>query len=408
MTTFFRFMTKQPMPAGILLGLATLLLGACSQNPTIEPMVEAEPIEANVVIETPVAPQVVAEPTPTPACNSALAESLVPGHPDEYVVVKGDTLWDISGKFLSKPWFWPEIWHINQQIENPHLIYPGDVLNLVYDANGCPQLALTRNTPSVVSGADGKLSPSVRELPLDEAITTIPYDVIAAFISKPTILSRDQIKSSPYVLSIREQRLVAGAGSDVYVRGPEAFTEGERYGVYNLGDALKDPDNGDTLGFQALYTGLGKITRDGDPATLRLLESARETLAGDRLVKSDNNVPLNFLPRAPAQDAEGTIMAVLDGVALIGQYQVVAINRGTSHDIEPGHVFSVWQAGERVLDRYANEYNSLTFGSEGVKLPEERAGIMMVFQSYDRMSYGLIMRATSEIKVGDKVRNPNN
>lgn len=320
---------------------------------------------------------------------------LNPTHPERYVVKKGDTLWDISAMFLRDPWYWPEIWEINPQVKNPHLIYPGDVLTLVY-VNGKPQLRLER---SVAQGGTERLSPRVREQSLTDAIPAIPRDVIEAFLSKGLVLEKKEIDDLPYVVAIRENHLMGAAGNDLYVRGEVGGVK-QPYAVVHVGEALRDPDDGDLVGYQGLYVGEGHITRGGDPATLFLNDTQREALVGDRLVPPETNIPLEFTPRPPPKPVDGTIMAVIDGVYQIGQFQVVVINRGARDGLEPGHVLSVWQAGKKVRDR-----NASGLLPAKVRLPDERTGVSMVFRTYDRISYALIMEATSEIHVLDKVRN---
>ncbi|NND64337.1 MAG: LysM peptidoglycan-binding domain-containing protein [Gammaproteobacteria bacterium] len=348
------------------------------------------------------------------SCDPGFVDELAADHPDQYIVVRGDTLWDISSKFLRNAWLWPEIWHINQYIENPHLIFPGDELNLRY-FNGCPQITLTRG-PIVYGDGEGlqgrdKLSPRIRSYPLDQAISTIPYDAIASFISKPALLERSQIRRAPYVVSIRGDHLIAGVGYDTYVRNAKKAVEGARFNVYHIGDTLRDPERGRALGYEALYVGAGHISRTGDPATLRITESTRETLRGDRLLVEEGDIPLNFYPRAPDDtEIKATILAVIDGISLVGQYQVVAINRGNRHGLEPGHVLKVWQSGKAVTDPYAGGRSIRPTGKTKLagiaRLPEERAGEMMVFRSYDRMSFALILDSTNEIRVGDVGRSP--
>ncbi|NND37503.1 MAG: LysM peptidoglycan-binding domain-containing protein [Gammaproteobacteria bacterium] len=324
------------------------------------------------------------------AAQSGVA--LNPDHPERYVVKRGDTLWDISAMFLRDPWYWPEIWQVNPQVENPHLIYPGDVLVLVY-VDGQPRIQLER---SAESGGTDRLSPRIRSEELDEAILTIPLTAIGPFLSKGTVLENKQIQKLPHIVAIRDNRLVAGAGNDVYVRG-DVGEVNRGYSVVHIGEPLIDPDDGSTVGFQGIFVGEGTISRGGDPATLRLMQSQREALAGDRLLEQDFDIPLQFIPRAPDTDIEGRIIHVAGGVALIGQYQVVVLNRGEKHGLDVGHVLTVWQAGATVRDRTAGGM---------VTLPDESAGTLMVFKTYDRISYALIMEATSEMHILDKVKKP--
>ena len=319
--------------------------------------------------------------------------ALNPQHPQRYVVVKGDTLWDISGKFLKYPWHWPDIWYVNPQIKNPHLIYPGDILSLVY-RNGKPRLELTRGTRTV------KLSPKVREEMLDKPIPTIPLSVIAPFLTKPRVVGEEVLKSAPYIVASSDERLLSGAGDKVYVRGVKG-SKGKEYSVFHGGKVYKDPDTGEVLGYEAIYTGEGHIVATGDPATFRLDQTSREVQVGDRLLpvhEDDYNV--NFLPRPPKQKISGRIISVFDGVSQVGQYQIVVLNRGKRNGLEAGNVLSVYQAGEVVKDPVtANPEDTVT-------LPDEHAGEAMVFKVFNKVSYAVIMKATRALHVDDKVKSP--
>jgi hypothetical protein len=322
---------------------------------------------------------------------------LNPSHPDTYVVKRGDTLWDISSMFLRDPWYWPEIWYVNPQVENPHLIYPGDVLTLVY-IDGRPQIQMSRGASA---GGTDRLSPQIREEQLTEAVDTIPYEAIAPFLSKGMVLSKSEIKGLPHIVALRDEHLVGASGNDAYVRG-KIGGEQSVYSVVHIGEKLRDPDDGDVLGYEGIYVADGRIRRSGDPATLELNNSQREALKGDRLIAQNDPLPLNFEPRAPDRPVEGRIMHVVDGVTQIGQYQVIVINRGTRHGLAPGHVLSIWQAGDKVDD----PVDPGAFNRK-VQLPDELAGTLMVFKTYDRLSYALVMQAEGPIHTLDKVRNPS-
>ncbi len=319
---------------------------------------------------------------------------VAPDAPERYTVQKGDTLWDISAKFLTDPWYWPEIWHINSQVANPHLIYPGDVLALTW-VEGQPRVM-------VETGGPIRMSPRVRESPLSEAINAIPYDRIAAFTSRPDVLAAEQVKGAPYVVRGRDQRLISAQGNDIYVRRFTNSAPGGRYNIYHVGDELKDPDTGDVLGYQGMFTGQADHRQSGDPATLFVANSARETTEGDILLPDAVSLNMDFIPRAPATAINGTIMSVSGGDqrTVTGVFDVVVINRGSSQGLAPGHVLAIWEAGEEVLDKSANAV------SRKARLPEERIGLLMVFKTYDRMSYALAMESSREIKAGDTVRKP--
>ena len=320
---------------------------------------------------------------------------LNPSHPDTYVVKSGDTLWDISARFLRDPWYWPEIWYVNPQVANPHLIYPGDVLTLVY-VDGKPQLRLQRGA----AVNDEKLLPRVREESLESAIYTLPYGVVAPFLSKGMVLEKKEIEKLPYVVALRDDHLVGATGNDVYIRG-NSIDPDSVYSLIHPGDKLIDPDDGDVVGYEGIFVSEAKLTRAGDPATMRLNASAQEAVIGDRVLSQVQPLPMHFIPRAPDKPVEGRIIHVVDGVTQIGQYQVVIINRGASHGMETGHVLSIWQAGEKVTDRVKSG-----LFNRNVQLPDERAGLLMVFKVYDRISYGLVMNAENAIHILDKVRNP--
>ncbi len=341
-----------------------------------------------------------------PATGAAQAEAkpatvesnvaLNPTHPDDYTVVKGDTLWDISARFLSKPWLWPEVWYANPQIKNPHLIYPGDVISLVY-VNGHPQLQLRRGGAGY---GPSKLSPEIRVESLDTAIPTIPIDAIQQFLNHSRVVSQKDLDTAPYIVESADEHLITGAGDRVYVRRI-ASADQTRYNVYKQGKPYRDPDTGEELGIEALYVGDASLQRFGDPSTLLLTHSTREAVIGDRLFPVDaNEIQRNFQPHAPSASMQGRIIAVIDGVSQIGQHQVVVLNRGTREGMEVGHVLAISQAGATVSDKTSDKL------SDTVTLPDERAGVLMVFQTFDRVSYALVMSATRPIHVLDKVSNP--
>jgi len=301
---------------------------------------------------------------------------LAEGHPNEYVVQVGDTLWDISATFLRDPWFWPEIWYVNPDIENPHLIYPGDVLGLVY-IDG--QTRITN-----VRASTYRMSPQARVTPLSQAISSIPFEDVAAFLSSGLVLEKKQADALPYLLDTRGDHLIASAGNEIYVRG-------------HVGDPLVDPDDNRLIGYHGILIGEGSLRRAGDPATVALTRTNQEAKMGDRLLPAAVDVPLNFYPRSPSTTIDGRIISVVGGVSLIGQYQVVVMNRGSGNGLSVGDVLSVFQTGRVVEDRV---------GGGKVKLPDEAAGTIMVFKTYDRISYGLVMEATQAIHIHDSIRNP--
>ncbi|HEY5666508.1 MAG TPA: LysM domain-containing protein [Gammaproteobacteria bacterium] len=330
------------------------------------------------------------------------APVLNPRHPDTYVVQPGDTLWDIASMFLRDPWYWPEIWQINPQVANPHLIFPGDILSLAYLDDGSPAIRLTRGNGGggLEAGPTERLSPRIRAEAIEEAIPAIPYETLRAFLSRPSVLDPSQLDELPYLFA-HPDGLMSSAGRNVYVRGTDA-ARGSVFSLVHQGETLVDPDDGHVLGYQGLYVGEGRVERSGDPATVFLTDTAREAQIGDFLMVEEQTIPINFFPSAPSEPVEGRIVSVLDGVSIIGQFQVIVLNRGTRHGIQPGHVLSVYQTGEIVTD--TTRING--FDREEVRLPDELAGTTMVFRVFDRMSYALVMEATREIRVLDTVTNP--
>ncbi len=320
--------------------------------------------------------------------------TLNPNHPEQYVVVKGDTLWDISGRFLEKPWLWPEVWYVNPQIDNPHLIYPGDIINLVY-VDGKPQLRVTRGHPTV------KLSPTAREERLDKAIHTIPIDAIKQFLNQPLVVGENELQKTPYMVTAADEHVIAGAGDRIYVRGVTDPSHA-KYNLFRPGAAYIDPDTGENLGYAADYVADAAVQQVGsEVTTMKLTRTSREARAGDRLLPvTQDEIHAHFTPRAPAQQVDGRIIAVVDGVTQIGQFQEVVLNRGSREGIEVCHALAVYQAGEIVPDFVSGKVN------DSVQLPDERGGELMVFRVFEKVSFGLIMEATRALHVNDRVRNP--
>ena len=326
-------------------------------------------------------------------CAPAMAADVVlnPNHPQQHVVVPGDTLWDISGKFLMFPWNWPDIWYVNPQIENPHLIYPGDIISLVY-RDGRPVLELTRGPKTY------KMSPEVREIVLEKAIPTIPLAAIKPFLSKPRVVSEETLAGAPYIVSSIDERLISGAGDRMFARGIDE-DQGKHYSVFRGGDAYQDPETAEILGYEAIYIADAWVSAMGDPATIELNESSREVRIGDRLLPVvDEGYEMNFIPRLPDEPLEGQIISVFDGVSQVGQYQAVVINRGTREGVEVGHVLMVLAKGKVIEDKVIAEKDVF------VTLPDQFAGGAMVFKTFEKVSYVIIMKANRAIHVGDKMQ----
>lgn len=308
--------------------------------------------------------------------------------PEQYIVKPGDTLWDISKVFLREPWYWPEIWYVNPQVQNPHLIYPGDVLKLIY-VDGQPRLTVAER------GGEGtkRLSPQVRREPLSQAITAIPYEVIAGFAGRPILLDKDQVKNAPYIVALRDEHMIGAAGNEIYARGIEDASVESRYSIVHVDGPLRDPENNDLLGYTGLYVGSGPVAVSGDPAKLVLTESVREALQGDKLFPESVEVKSDFVPHAPATDIDAAVIAVRSA-SIMGQYQLLALNRGSQAGLEPGHILSIQQRGTTVRDKFRkgglNAGTSMGRGSK-VQLPDEQIGMVMIFNTTPRMSYALVV-----------------
>jgi len=344
---------------------------------------------------------------PRPSPEASSGPVIAPNAPDSYVVKRGDTLWGIAKMFLKDPWYWPEIWQVNPQVQNPHRIYPGDTLRLVY-VNGLPRILLQ---PGLERGNAARVMPRVRSQELEAAITTIPYETIAAFMSKPAVLTSEQVRSAPYVLATRDKHVVMVDDNTVYARGFTTPADvGMHFNFMHVGEVLRDPDDHSVIGYHGIYTGSGHVTRSGDPTSLLMTESVRETYPGDKLFPGGVDVPLDFIPSSPHTKVNGRIIVVQDGTVAIGQYAVVAINRGARDGLQPGHVLAVLSDQDKVVDNGGKEFTaprSLTsVFAPRVQLPSERTGTFMVFKTYERLSFGLIMEAKDIIRVGDFVANP--
>jgi hypothetical protein len=384
-----------------VLGLLAAGLLAChTAGNTAEPgsILSDEPEPAPVIEEAPADSVLSEQPTPVtaapPPAQTRDESSLNPNVPLRYVVKKGDTLWDIADYFLKEPWKWPELWYGNPNIKNPHLIYPGDVLYLTY-VDGKPRLS---REPSY-DGVE-KLSPRVREEALAEAIPTIPGDAIRAFLLGTRVVGATELEEAPYIVEFIGEHLIGGAGTSAYAKGIEP-NDLPNHIIVRKGDKYTDPETRELLGYEATYIGTSRLLTAGDPARVYIDTSVREVMVADRLLEQDETTLLDsaYYPHAPEGNIEGYIIAVTGGVSQIGQYQIVTLNKGTREGLEAGHVFSIYQAGRAVRDPYGS-------ANATVKLPEEKAGLLMVFKTYERISYALVMKSTRSIHLLDRFRTP--
>jgi hypothetical protein len=328
-------------------------------------------------------------------------------HPDRHVVVKGDTLWGISGKFLKDPWLWPNVWKLNrEQIKNPHLIYPGDVVFLDM-SSGNPQLRLLRETVT--------LEPGIVVEPLDKAaISSIPLNAIAPFLNQPLVIEKDQLAASPRIIAGQDNRVVLSPGTRVYISN---IAEGDalNWYIYRPGQTLIDPDTKEVLGVEATYLGDARITKYGEPASANISKAKEEIFTKDRLVSVGEEVVTNFVPHAPESQISGRIIHVYGGVAEAGPESIVSISRGAADGLEVGHVLAINRYGRVIKDpeydkktavRKVAVAGELALKPGMVKLPDERVGLLMVFRVFDRVSYALIMQASEPINTLDSVNTP--
>ena len=344
--------------------------------------------------------------------------ALKPDHPERYTVVKGDTLWDIANRFLKSPWLWAKVWKINEQIENPHLIYPGDIIVLRWE-DGKPVLGVERpiaarqppsgderipivegQEPMIERTVDGyRMLPRVRITPREDPIPTIPPDAIGPFLTRPLVVGSRELRSAGYVTIGVDDRRALGDLSEFYARGlRRKGRDNEYFSIIRKGKALRDPKSRRLLGYEAIYLGEAKVLRPGNPALMRVIKVTQEILPTDRLVPSERTPPVPYyFPHPPKRKVKGTIVHAHNSVSEMGPLTVVAINLGRRDGMEPGHVLSVYfSAGYRIDPVNKRSY----------RIPNEQAGLMMVFRTFEKISYGLIMSASRPIKIADIVTNP--
>ena len=355
-------------------------------------------------------------------------------HPDEYVVVRGDTLWDISGRFLDKPWQWPAIWHANPQIENPHLIYPGDLISLVY-IDGVPQLRLRRGGPV-------KLSPGIRVV--DDAIKAIPFERLRPFIRDIRVISPSEFEGLPYIVANEELRLNATVSDTTYARGLNA-REGEEFivarlnsiydsfgnpaeirrinpphhwnriqNVWDHNEDMYDPTHPwnrkakNPIGYEMVEISRVRVTQAGEISVMDILQDRIEIKPGDYILPvSDMGYDEVFYPNAMDRVPEGLkVLATSGQNAGVGLYQIVAINAGTRQGLESGHVFSAFRAGEKVTDRQGYRWGSFSTEAD-VRLPDVYDGLVMVFRTFSDISYGMVVSGKRAVIPFDMLRHPD-
>lgn len=309
--------------------------------------------------------------------------------PDRHVVVPGDTLWGIAGKFLKDPLRWPDIWRMNaEQVRNPHRIYPGQVVLL--DRSGDqPQLRI-----GVV-----KLSPEVREQAIPKEIPAIPSQAIEPFLSQPLVIENDGFALAPRVVATQENRVLTGNGDLIYAAG--ADPQIKQWQLFRTGKPMVDPDTQEVLGLEAIYLGNARVAQSqGDVTSLEVTNVKQEIGRGDRLVPASRPEIMSYVPRMPAHPVAGRVLSLYGGVGEGGKHSVIAITRGTREGLEMGHVLALYRAGRTVTNRF-DDGPPVTH-----VLPAERYGHVFVFRVFDKVSYGLVLDAARPILAGDQVVNP--
>ena len=348
---------------------------------------------------------------------------LAPDAPDSYTVKSGDTLWAISSLFLRSPWRWPELWGMNlEAVRNPHLIYPGQQL-LLEKRDGRAILRLAGGAQGEPADlATVRLSPRVRSEQLTEALTTLQARAIEPFLAEPAIVEENELAAAARIVATQENRVMLSRGDRAYARGPAGAplldnqNRTQRFRVFRNATALKDPSTGEVLGYEAQYLGKAALVRsestqdvenrDGQttsvvvPATIDIESTKEEMRVGDRLLPEPAREFPTYTPRAPASAVTGRIVSVYgSAVVNAAQNQVVAINRGRRDGIERGHVLAILKDGQRLVDKTDPQRTP-------IKLPDERNGLLMVFKTYEKLSYALILDITEGVRVGDRLTNP--
>ena len=332
------------------------------------------------------------------------------GVPNRYTVQKGDTLWGIAGKFLKDPWRWPDVWRMNrEQIRNPHLIYPGDVIVLDRAPDGQMRLSLERPTT--------RLSPSVRVTPLDaQAIPSIPAGDIEPYLTRPLITGPEGLDGAAEIISGRDDRYSRGDGDVAYVVGidPKA---GDLWSIYRRGQEFRSIDGGELLGVEQRYLGSAKVERFADVSTIRIATASEEILVGDRLVPAPRGTLMNYVPHAPGQPIDGRIIALNRDASEAGRGWVVTLDKGSRNGLDVGAVLAIYRVVAPIPDpRPSTEREQIDpNGAEQTRfftpqrvlyVPDERSGLLFVFRVFDRVSYAILLNTTDPVFVGDYVRNP--
>jgi hypothetical protein len=399
--------SQRQLTNGLILLSGLLLIAACAKAPAPYAVIH----EPDEVSEENTVKAIIPE-------KAVQSQTVVyePESPQTYIVQEGDTLWDISTIFLRDPWFWPEIWFKNPQVENPHLIYPGDTLAIVYVGGERKVQLLSRGADGSVlaRGADGsvpsqtagglkvvKINPRLRTTSIDATIPSIPIESISHMLERPLIIDEETLNQSAYVLSSLDNHLINSVNDTLYVRKLDTTKGIGRYHIYRPHRPLLDPITNELLGYEALYVGESRLLLRGDPASVKVTTSEREILRDDRVMPIDtSSFERDFFPKPPSTDVSGEIVALVDSISMSGAFQTIAINLGNRDGIETGNILRIRRNGNVVPDKNEKDPNFT------VTLPDEKIGMAMVIRSYEKMSYALIMEAAMPISIKDYVESP--
>ncbi|HSN63744.1 MAG TPA: LysM domain-containing protein [Azonexus sp.] len=334
----------------------------------------------------------------TAVCASAAEPlKLVDNPPDRHVVVRGDTLWGISGKFLKEPWRWPEIWNMNrEEIKNPHLIYPGQVVYL--DRSGkTPRLRLGK--PLKSGSGTVKLQPHVYSDPVQQAIPSIPPNQIEPFLSQPLVVEQGELDTVPRIVAGPEYRGMMGNGDQAFATAiPDASVV--RWNVFRPGKPLIDPDTGATIGYEAFFLGNANLVQPGEPAALQITVAKEEIMRGDRLIPAPPVNIISYVPHRPDNQVAARVMTIYGGVSEGGRASIVSLNRGKNDGLEVGHVLALFR------NRIASAIDQDTMRRVDTPIPEERYALVFVFRVFNGVSYALVLESSKPVTVGDYARNP--
>lgn len=326
--------------------------------------------------------------------QSAVPIELTPDAPDRHVVVKGDTLWGISSKFLKDPYRWPEIWRLNEeQVRNPHRIYPGQIV--ILDRNG------SGGDPQLKLGNLHKAEPRSYSSTDRDAIPTIPQNVIEPFLSRPLVIEEDELTLGPRIVATEDSRVIAGQGNKIYASGITS-PAAPMWSVYRPGTVFKDPDTDEVLGYEAIYLGDARVTREAkedEATTFEVTKAKLEIGRGDSLKVAEQAEFMNYIPHAPKTEIKGKIVSIYGGVGEAGKYSIVAISRGKRDGVEHGHVLAIYRTGENVTNNFED-------GKHSIRLPDERYGLLFVFRVFEKVSYALIMESSRPVYPRDTVQTP--